>query len=479
MVSVEVLSCDANGSISYAATIKNVGDVASQLDNNQSTCSQMVSIQAYLRANNNGTTSGDDKPAGGTVISCNPVDLQPGESTVRTFSATIAGGIDPSVTPYLEIYLIPERITAFSDVNVDGNNSGFTSLPNKNTTGPDLIMDSVEVLACDETSISYSATIKNVGDEEALLNNNQSTCSQNVSIQAYLRVNNDGSTNGGDKPAGGTVISCGQIILQPGESIVKTFSATVSAGIDPSTTPYLEIYLIQARLTAFSDINIDANNSGFTSLPTKDSDCNQLYEVEGGIRIEDTSCEYDGSIRYTGQDFEGYMSGDWHSLTAGTTGPQGPQGATGAQGPVGPQGPPGVSGSQALYTSSGSLNNSSININNQNWTPVGPSITLVKVNNDSAIELEFAGTARATAINSGQGIRFELRINGNSPTHFSQGNLQHDNLREHITVKSVFTNLAAGTHTIRMYAQVPNSGTATGVLLDPGGWGARIIAKEY
>ncbi len=184
------------------------------------------------------------------------------------------------------------------------------------TSGPDLVIDAVEITACTETSISYSATIKNVGDEESLLNNNQSTCSSNVSIQAYLRVNNDGSGDSGDRPAGGTVISCGQIILQPGESTVRSFTSTVSSGIDPSATPYLEIFLIPSRLTDFSDVNIDDNNSGFTNVQSKEPLCNQLHEVEGAIRVENTNCEIEGSIRFTGQDFEGYMNGQWHSLTS-------------------------------------------------------------------------------------------------------------------------------------------------------------------
>jgi hypothetical protein len=375
MESVEVLSCDAT-SISYSATIRNVGDAVSQLDNNQNTCSMMVSIQAYLRANNDGTTSTADKPAGGTVISCNPGDLQPGESVEKTFTATVSSGIDPSTTPYLEIYLIPGRLTSFSDVTIDANNSGFTALPSKSSTGPDLIMESVEVISCDANgSISYSATIKNVGDAIAQLDNNQNTCSQMVSIQAYLRANNDGTSSAADKPAGGTVISCNPGDLQPGESVVRTFSATVSSGIDPSTTPYLEIYLIPERLTTTSDVNIDANNSGFTQLTKDEPVCEQLHEINGGIKIDDTNCEADGSIRFTGQDFEGYMDGAWQSLTTGTpgpqgaTGPQGPQGATGATGATGPQGEPGPPGNGSGAIAYGVIGSTATIVNgSQNFT---------------------------------------------------------------------------------------------------------------
>jgi hypothetical protein len=45
--------------------------------------------------------------------------------------------------------------------------------------------------------------------------------------------------------------------------------------------------------------------------------------------------------------------------------------------------------------------------------------------------------------------------------------------------KSVYTSLAIGTYTAQVYAQAAPGGTATGVILDPGGWGEAILATEF
>ena len=41
----------------------------------------------------------------------------------------------------------------------------------------------------------------------------------------------------------------------------------------------------------------------------------QMLEVAGGIRVGDAPNGSSGTIRWTGDDFEGYMDSDWHSLT--------------------------------------------------------------------------------------------------------------------------------------------------------------------
>jgi len=46
-------------------------------------------------------------------------------------------------------------------------------------------------------------------------------------------------------------------------------------------------------------------------------------------------------------------------------------------------------------------------------------------------------------------------------------------------MRSVYENLPAGDYTVSMYAQAPNfNATATGIIIDPGGWGAAIITRE-
>jgi len=46
-------------------------------------------------------------------------------------------------------------------------------------------------------------------------------------------------------------------------------------------------------------------------------------------------------------------------------------------------------------------------------------------------------------------------------------------------MKSMYTKLAPGTYTVQVYAQAAPAGTATGVILDPGGWGEVILATEF
>ena len=52
-------------------------------------------------------------------------------------------------------------------------------------------------------------------------------------------------------------------------------------------------------------------------------------------------------------------------------------------------------------------------------------------------------------------------------------------LYDSIVMKSVYTNLSPGTYRIQVYAQAAPSGTATGVILDLGGWGEVILATEF
>lgn len=70
--------------------------------------------------------------------------------------------------------------------------------------------------------------------------------------------------------------------------------------------------------------------------------------VTGGFTVGNTSIMNPGTIRWNGLDLEGFVGGNWVSLSAaGVEGPQGPQGPEGPAGPAGPeglQGPIGLTG---------------------------------------------------------------------------------------------------------------------------------------
>jgi hypothetical protein len=130
------------------------------------------------------------------------------------------------------------------------------------------------------------------------------------------------------------------------------------------------------------------------------------------------------------------------------------------------------------YTQSGSLNDKSYNLEAV-MKPIGPSFTIHKVRAGTPLELELAGTVSATSVNGANGIRLEVRVNGQVPNFKIEGSLKAGKLNDSIYTKSVYTNLPIGNYTGQVYAQAAPGGTATGVILDPGGWGEVILATEY
>jgi len=90
-----------------------------------------------------------------------------------------------------------------------------------------------------------------------------------------------------------------------------------------------------------------------------------------------------------------------------------------------------------------------------------------------------AGTVSASTLAGSNGARFELRANGLAPNLKIHGSLKTGHLSDSIVMKSMYTKLAPGTYTVQVYAQAAPAGTATGVILDPGGWGEVILATEF
>lgn len=130
------------------------------------------------------------------------------------------------------------------------------------------------------------------------------------------------------------------------------------------------------------------------------------------------------------------------------------------------------------YSQSGSLNNTSFNLN-ANMQPIGPVFNVQKLRANTPLELELAGTVSAVSLSGANGIRFELRANGQPPNFKIQGSLKTGHLYDSIVMKSVYTSLQPGTYHVQVYAAAAPSGTASGVILDPGGWGEAILATEF
>jgi len=178
----------------------------------------------------------------------------------------------------------------------------------------------------------------------------------------------------------------------------------------------------------------------------------EKLDVNGAIKIGNTSQNFPGSIRFDGAQFEARDQNEWV--------------------PLGRQ--------KAVHTESSSQNNVAVDIPDQNWVPIGQSFTITKTYDDSQIELEYNGYASYGTITSGFGLLFELRIDGTGPDVKSRGSLQTGiGTAALISVKSIYENLPSGTYTVSMYVQAPNiNASATNVILDPGGWSARILATE-
>jgi hypothetical protein len=130
------------------------------------------------------------------------------------------------------------------------------------------------------------------------------------------------------------------------------------------------------------------------------------------------------------------------------------------------------------YTQSGSLNDKSYNLD-ATMKPIGPTFEVKKLHAGTPLELELAGTVSAASVSGANGIKFEVRVNGTAPNHRIEGSLKAGHLNDSIYTKSVYTHLAVGSYTCQVYAQAAPAGTATGVILDPGGWGEAILATEF
>jgi hypothetical protein len=130
------------------------------------------------------------------------------------------------------------------------------------------------------------------------------------------------------------------------------------------------------------------------------------------------------------------------------------------------------------YWVSGLLNNSGYANLTSTYSKMGDFITFTKNSASSSVEVymnsrvyggTFAGGASA--------VQFEIRIDNVTATISNRGVVLNSGNAEFISIMAVFTGLSAGSHTISVWART-NTGTSTDALLDPSGWGGKIIAKE-
>lgn len=111
-----------------------------------------------------------------------------------------------------------------------------------------------------------------------------------------------------------------------------------------------------------------------------------------------------------------------------------------------------------------------------NTTATSHSFT--KANANTKIEVTVNSRFAAGTFTTATGISFEIRINDAATKYVGNtGAITTSGGNEFISMYAVFTGLAAGTHTVSLWAKT-NAGTSSSVLADPGCWGGSIIVKE-
>ena len=93
--------------------------------------------------------------------------------------------------------------------------------------GPDLVITSLSASVVGKDRVSYSYTVKNIGNRPVNLDGPTDSAADNVSVQAYVSQDTV-FRNDGDLPAGGTNLKRSPSgILEPGVSMSGGFSANV------------------------------------------------------------------------------------------------------------------------------------------------------------------------------------------------------------------------------------------------------------
>jgi hypothetical protein len=134
---------------------------------------------------------------------------------------------------------------------------------------------------------------------------------------------------------------------------------------------------------------------------------------------------------------------------------------------------------QSNYFQFGNLNHASINVATS-WTKLNTtsgSHSFTKSDSLSELEVHVNSRIGVGALNGSNGIQFRVRVDNLTPTFDNLGSLLTSNSSAFLSMFAVFRNVPAGTHTVSIWAKSASNFTSS-VLVDPGGWGGKIIVKE-
>jgi hypothetical protein len=102
-----------------------------------------------------------------------------------------------------------------------------------------------------------------------------------------------------------------------------------------------------------------------------------------------------------------------------------------------------------------------------------------KIRKDSTIEVVVNSRFSVGEFTDATGVSFQVRIDDKKTPNFgNQGSLTKANTSEFLSILAVFQKLPPGKHTVSIWGRAAHMGKASGMLVDPGGWGGKIIVKE-
>ena len=140
----------------------------------------------------------------------------------------------------------------------------------------------------------------------------------------------------------------------------------------------------------------------------------------------------------------------------------------------------GLAFSQSRYTQFGNLNHASVNVNTA-WTKLNTTATthtFNKVSSSTKIEVYVNSRFSVGTITGANGVRFQVRVDNTIMATFgNQGSILTSNTSDFLSIFAVFQSLPAGNHTVSIWSKT-DTGSATSVTVDPGGWEGKIIVKE-
>ncbi|MDQ7063707.1 MAG: hypothetical protein Q9P90_05605 [candidate division KSB1 bacterium] len=134
---------------------------------------------------------------------------------------------------------------------------------------------------------------------------------------------------------------------------------------------------------------------------------------------------------------------------------------------------------RSRYNSFKNLNYDFVDVGNT-WTKLntGDTSNIFRKRFDETYVEVFVNSRVMVETLTGTGILFQVRLSGQEPTWETRGSMIKASSDYYLSFMGVFERLPAGSYDVEIWTQVPNSGNATKVLFDPGGYNGGIVVKE-